>query len=69
MIVKFTMNKPEPKKNSTRFNFEAVESILDQEGKEYPEAPFDTSRFDPSFYVPLPLARSAKRIRVTIEEL
>jgi hypothetical protein len=69
MKIIFLMGDPDPKKHSTRFNMEKLESVQDAEGKEYAAPPFDVASFRPSFYVPAPVAEKSKRIRVTIEEL
>jgi hypothetical protein len=58
--VVFTMNTPQVKKHSTRFEFEAFEG-----GASAPKWP----AFKPSFYMPSPLGASAKRLRVTVEEI
>lgn len=65
MKVTFTMSEPETKKHSTRFNFEALEST------EPGLSPGEMAKAlkSASFYIPKPIGASAKRIRVTIEEL
>jgi len=57
--ITFTMGSPDPKKHSTRFDLDKIESV---EGVEV-----DAAKFKPSFYVPLPVAKAAQKIRVTIE--
>lgn len=52
-----------------RFDFEACEQIEDRPGTVALEAPVWLKRFSPRFYIPKPVAKDAKRIRVTIEEL
>lgn len=61
--ITFTMNVPQPKKHSTRFDFDAF--------VEAPEgwSPEEKKRFAPSFYIPKPFAEGAKAIHVTIEEI
>jgi len=55
--IVFTMNNPDPKKHSTRFDLDRIET------------PQETwmEKFKPSFYIPRPFAETAKRIRVTLE--
>jgi hypothetical protein len=67
MKITFTMKPHEGKtpKHSTRFDFEAVESAEIGGAR---LTGIDPS-FKPSFYIPLPVGRGAKQIRVTIEEL
>jgi hypothetical protein len=65
MKVTFTMSDPDPKRHSTRFNFEALE----ESPTGLSDAELSKALKNASFYVPKPLGASAKRIRVTIEEL
>lgn len=62
MKVTFTMANPQPKKHSTRFDFERLEDHTIPVGTSIPDS------FRPSFYIPEPFM-NAKRIRVTIEEV
>lgn len=59
----FTMTPKEGEqpKHSTRFNFEGFAGGT--------PSGVDPATFKPSFYIPKPVARNAKRIRVTIEEV
>lgn len=64
MKITFTMTPHENRpKHSTRFEFEGFEP-----GDRMQDAP-RLDKFRPSFYVPKPVGETARRIRVTIEEL
>jgi hypothetical protein len=61
--ITFVMGSPDPKKHSTRFDFShSTSNTVD--GTD----PIDP-KFKPSFYIPKPHFATAKRIRVTIEEV
>ena len=65
--VTFIMAEPDPKKHSTRFDFEAFETAEDATDKDFLKTA-TAKAFKPSFYIPAPFM-DAKRIRVTIEEI
>jgi hypothetical protein len=70
--VTFSMSDPDPKKHSTKFGFEKLESVTVDGKLVSDEAQLDSMRSslkNAAFYIPKPLAEDADRIRVTIVEL
>jgi len=67
MKLTFTMGSPDPKKHSTRFDFEG--SAENTETASGQVRALSDPKFKPSFYIPRPYFATAKRVRVTIEEV
>jgi hypothetical protein len=74
MKVTFLMGDPDPKKHSTKFTFEEIDPTptVPVEGvssEAASKALTGTGYGSTAFYLPKPLFATAKRIRVTIEEV